>query len=424
MKTRMLSLIAIFIVASTIQGIARQRIQIEAVNNDISYYLDLKAVASIFGDSRDLEDFERRINDYDSRISNLDLNNDGDVDYLRVIETSERNTHLIVLQAVLDKDVYQDVATIVVERDRYRRSTVQIVGDPYIYGNNYIIEPVFYSTPSIISWFWTPYYRSWTSPYYWGYYPRYYSYRRPLEINIYLSHVHGCINFSHHYRYSNNWHSDYAYRMYSNIRRNDYYNRYPDRSYSHRNSNYSNRYEMDRSRNSAYVKSFERNDRSTNSGSNRTSNDNIYNRSNRSANESRNGYGSRNEIPTRGTEPTRSTRTESTQTTREPFSRSGNVYSPRESNTRSGEVRTSENRINNARVYSESRNSNDNVRSSRPVTESRSSESKTVERSSSNQRISTPAPVTRTEPSRSTSTRNEGSRSSTNSTRGESSGRR
>jgi hypothetical protein len=156
MKAKFASLLVVVLLTATAQLSAQRSITVEAINDDISYYLDLKAVATVFGDSRDLEDFERRLNDYDSQISNLDLNSDGEVDYLRVIETSEKNVHLVVIQAVLDRDVYQDVATIVVERDKYRRSYVQVVGDPFLYGYNYIIEPVYYRTPYILSWFWTP----------------------------------------------------------------------------------------------------------------------------------------------------------------------------------------------------------------------------------------------------------------------------
>ncbi len=414
MKTRILSLIAILTIACTIPGMARQRIQIEAVNNDISYSLDLKAIASIFGDSRDLEDFERRINDYDSQISNLDLNNDGDVDYLRVIETSEDNTHLVVIQAILDRDVYQDVATIVVERDRYRRSYVQIIGDPYIYGSNYIIEPVFYRTPSIFSWFRTSSYRRWSSPYYWGYYPRYYSYRHPLEINIYLSHVYRHINHDHYFRYSDNWHSRTAYRMHNSISRNDYSVRYPERSYSKRNTDYTNRYEMDKKRNSDYIRSTDRTGSiSRGAGSNRNTNDDVYNRSSRSTNETRSIYGTRPETNTRTYDSNRSTRTESTQPTREPVTGSRSVYSTRENNPRNAEVRTSENRVSTERNSSVNRNSGESVRPSRPAIETRKVETKSTERSGSNERVSTPAP--RTESSRSSSTRTESSRTKSDS---------
>ena len=64
-------------------------VSVEATSPDISYDLDLRAVADVFADSRNLEEFERRLNDYDEGINNLDLNQDGQVDYLRVIETSK-----------------------------------------------------------------------------------------------------------------------------------------------------------------------------------------------------------------------------------------------------------------------------------------------------------------------------------------------
>lgn len=418
MKTRTFSLIAILTLAYTIPGMARQQIQVEAVNNDISYSLDLKAIASIFGDSRDLKDFEKRINDYDSRISNLDLNSDGDVDYLLVIETSENNTHLVVIQAILDRDVFQDVATIVVERDRYRRSNIQIIGDSYIYGTNYIIEPVFYRTPSILSWFWASNYRRWSSPYYWGYYPRYYSYRHPLEINIYLSHVYGRTNHDHYYRYSESWHSRNAYRMYNSIRRNDYSVRYPERSYNKRNTDYTNRYEMDKKRNSDYIRPSERTGSiSRGAGSSRNTNDDVYNSSTRTSNTSRNTYGTRPENNTRTSESTRNVRNESNQPKRESSTGSRNVYSPRENNTKSGEVRTSENRVSTERNNSVRTNPSENVRSARPAAETKKIEIKSVDRSSSSQRVSTPAKPT--ESNRSSSTR-----SSNDSKRSESGGRR
>jgi len=421
MKTHILSLIAILTIACTIPGMARQRIQIEAVNNNISYSLDLKAIASIFGDSRDLEEFEKRINDYDSQLSNLDLNSDGDVDYLRVIETSEDNTHLVVIQAVLDRDVYQDVATIVVERDRYRRSYVQIIGDPYIYGTNYIIEPVFYRTPRIYSWFWSANYYRWNSPYYWGYYPRYYSYRHPLEINIYLSHVHGYINYKHHYRYSDSWRSDHAYRMLHSISRCDYSNRYPERSYIKRNTDYSNRYEMDKKRNSDYLKFDERSGSiSRGNSSNRNTNDDVYYRSNRSVSNSRtNNYGTSSGNNKRVTESARSIRTQSTQPVRTSNSESRIGYTPRETKPRSAEVRTSEGRTWNERSNSIRTNPNVNVRASRPAIETKS-----FERSSSSQRVSTPASSSRSVSSNSTSTRSTSTRSSNNNNRSASGGRR
>lgn len=211
---------------------AQDRTTVTATSSDISDNLDLKAVASIFGDSRDLEDFERRLNDPKIQISNLDLNNDGYVDYLRVIETTEKNLHLIVVQSVLEKDVFQDVATINVERDGDRVS-VQVVGDVYMYGPNYIYEPVYVVRPVIFGVFWDPYYRPYYSPWYWGYYPTYYSYWSPYPIYRYRRNIYGHINVHNHYNYVNVC-NPRAYRLYDGRRQNGFERQNPGRSFSQR----------------------------------------------------------------------------------------------------------------------------------------------------------------------------------------------
>jgi len=248
MKAKLAGLLVVLLISTT-QCVAQNRISVEAQNTDISENLDLQAVASIFGESKDLQDFEMRLNDYDSQISNLDLNNDGEVDYLRVIESSENNVHVVVIQAVLDRDVFQDVATIVVERNSNRRTYVQIIGDPYMYGDNYIIEPVYVYTPSIFSFFWGRNYYRWNSPYYWGYYPRYYHNRHPYEVNIYLTNVNSRINRNHRYYYTERRRNDYSVRLQQSVSRNDYGRRYPDRTFSSRNQNVRNKQDIQIKRN-------------------------------------------------------------------------------------------------------------------------------------------------------------------------------
>ena len=125
MKTNLLTGIFSFFFA--ISSFAQDKTTVTANSSDISDNLDLRAVATIFGDAADLEDFERRLNDPKAQISNLDLNNDNYVDYLRVIESVEGSAHIIVIQAVLDKDIYQDVASIEVERDNNNNVQVQVV---------------------------------------------------------------------------------------------------------------------------------------------------------------------------------------------------------------------------------------------------------------------------------------------------------
>ena len=48
----------------------------------------------------------------EDRISNLDLNEDNKVDYLRVSEKTINNIKIILIQAEVDSNIYEDVATI------------------------------------------------------------------------------------------------------------------------------------------------------------------------------------------------------------------------------------------------------------------------------------------------------------------------
>ena len=248
MKTKLihLSLLALLTIGSLF---AQEKTTVTAKNSDISDNLDLRAVATVFGDASNLEDFERRLNDPKTQISNLDLNNDNYVDYLRVIETVEGNVHLVVVQAVLEKDVFQDVATIEVERDSNNRVQVQVVGDVYMYGTNYIYEPVYVHTPIIYNTFWVGNYRPYYSSWYWGYYPSYYSYWNPFPIFRYRNHIHVHINFGHSYHYVSHRRCASVYNNYYGRRGNGYERMHPNRSFAHRNSGYSNRHELDSRRN-------------------------------------------------------------------------------------------------------------------------------------------------------------------------------
>ncbi len=202
-------------------------------SENFSQDLDLNAVASLFGNSKDLADFEWRLNDPAQQISNLDLDGNGQVDYLRIIETTQYDIHLIVIQAVIGPDLYQDVATIEVARDRYNETTIQIVGDPYLYGRDYIIEPYYVYTPIIYSYFWgSRYYRPYYSHYRWGYYPRHYRSWKPRPAHYYSRHIRAHIDTRHRYKQTRVRKNHRAQQMHRGIRKNDYARKYPNRSYS------------------------------------------------------------------------------------------------------------------------------------------------------------------------------------------------
>lgn len=247
MKTTIFS--ALFASVISTVAIAQDVTTVNATSSEISDNLDLRAVASIFGDAANLEDFERKLNDPELQISNLDLNNDNRVDYIRVIETVDRNTHLIVLQSVLGQDMFQDVATIEVERDSRNNVQIQVVGDVYMYGPNYIYEPVYVHSPVIFTTFWIGGYHPYHSGWYWGYYPSYYHAWNPYPVFRYRRNVHVHINVHNHYNYVNVRRSDRAVALYNGRRSDAYARQYPNRSFQQRHANVTNRYELDQKRN-------------------------------------------------------------------------------------------------------------------------------------------------------------------------------
>jgi hypothetical protein len=264
MKTKLIFLtIALTVALGNIK--AQNRMEIRTTDSDISDNLDLEAVASIFGDSENLNDFERRLNEAGNEISNLDLNEDGYVDYLRVVEYTDNNTHLITIQAVLGDDIFQDIATIEVERTRGNRYSMIIVGNHYIYGNDYFLRPVYIHRPLIFSLFFGSLYHPWHSPYYWGYYPTYYSNRHPYPIHQYREHIYGHINSHHHYEYLSHYKNHHSNDYYSKYSRNDFGSKHPDYSFENRNHGVKNRIELDQNRRSSQPNrsGYNRTERST-----------------------------------------------------------------------------------------------------------------------------------------------------------------
>lgn len=246
MKTKLLLIALVSLVFGSCG--AQSQTTVYAKNSDISDNLDLRAVASMFGESANLQDFERRLNDPKYQISNLDLNGDDEVDYLRVIESVEDRTHVVIIQAVLDRDVYQDIATIDVERDNYNKVSVQVVGNSYLYGENYIYEPVYSVVPVIYTSFWVTNYRPYYSTWYWNYYPTYYSAWRPYPIYRYRNNINVCINVNNHYNYVNTRRSYRAPAIYETRRSYGYERMRPNYSFAERHANTTNRHELDQRR--------------------------------------------------------------------------------------------------------------------------------------------------------------------------------
>ncbi len=214
-------------------------VTVTSFNSDISFYLDLTAVAAAFAEARSVQEFEQLLNSPRYMINNLDLNHDGWIDYLRVIETYQGYYHALLVQACLAPSVFQDVATVIAER-RANTLTVEVIGNRYLYGPNYIVRPTFVKRPPMWDYYGRPTYSPWVSPYYYDYYPSYYTRPKPIYLShyqayvtTYISHHHYC----HHCDYpSQPFYNGYAQMTQAHVR-NDYERAHPSDSFEQRVTN-------------------------------------------------------------------------------------------------------------------------------------------------------------------------------------------
>ena len=181
--------------------------------------LSLPGVLGLFSAAKDLESFEKALNTADNKVNNLDLDGNGEVDYIRVVDVGKGDVHVIALRVPVSKEESQDVAVIEVEKTGDQSARALIRGDVLLYGDSVLLEPTaevmkqakgaggpdigeaypvyvwvnVWSWPCV-SWMYGPSYVWWDSPWYWGYYPGWYSPWRPWGWNTwwgYRHHYHG-----------------------------------------------------------------------------------------------------------------------------------------------------------------------------------------------------------------------------------------
>src|SRR6188474_1477494 len=103
--------------------------------------LDLYAVLTLFQKSKTIEAFEKSLNDEKTGINNLDLNLDKKVDFIKVTTKKDGDAFTFILQVDVTKTETQDVALILVSKDKKDKVSIQAVGDDDLYGKDYVIEP-------------------------------------------------------------------------------------------------------------------------------------------------------------------------------------------------------------------------------------------------------------------------------------------
>ncbi|HTE26655.1 hypothetical protein [Flavitalea sp.] len=192
--------------------------------------LDLYAVLELFQKSKTIEDFEKSLNDQKTAINNLDLDLDKKVDFIKVVtkENKADSSFSFVLQVAVSKTETQDVAVILIDKNKGKVS-LQIVGDEELYGKDYVIEPktttpavtsnpayvgpepvvvnvpaktiVVVETVPIVQYVYSPVYVPYVPPYHYGFYPPYFAAFTVVAVGIYRHnnyHYHGGYHGGHY----------------------------------------------------------------------------------------------------------------------------------------------------------------------------------------------------------------------------------
>ena len=172
----------------------------------------LEGALAMFKQSNSLEEFEKNLNSENNNVNNLDLDGDGQTDYINVEDIKENDSHVIVMSTYLNDTEKQDIAVIGIEKKGDGNAVLQIEGDEDLFGKNNIIEPreeekgavqqlknessvtvVENSTPVVNVWMWpsvrylyAPGYTVWVSPYRWRAYPRWWRPWRPIETSVFF----------------------------------------------------------------------------------------------------------------------------------------------------------------------------------------------------------------------------------------------
>lgn len=255
-------------------------------------HFSLPGALELFKNAKNLEDYEKLLNEKENNVNNLDLNQDGKIDYIRVIDNVKNGAHAIALQVPVNKTEFQDIAVIEIEKQGAEEVSIQIVGDEDVYGENVIYEPNnekevvpsntkggpsanYYSAHFWFNvWYWpsiqyvyAPSYVVWVSPWYWDYYPRWWSPWSPYSWRYYYHHSH---HYYDHYYHSYNHYGNHAYSAYHPHRRTSdlVVNRHRTDLTHYRNNRSNNRRDN--------ISTSPRNDRNNNINNGRSSNNTNY----------------------------------------------------------------------------------------------------------------------------------------------------
>lgn len=217
--SRSLCLLFFFILGIS-SAAAQQDDRPENTGDDFS----LEGALELFKNSNSLEEFEKALNTESNQVNNLDLDGDGQTDYINVEDIKQNDAHVIVMSTYLYETDKQDIAIIAIEKTADGKAELQIEGDEDLFAKNTIVEPTTEEKGAVQNlkaesnvavvdnggstvnvWLWpsvrylyNPGYVVWVSPYRWRKYPAWWRPWHPVAHAVFVTRV---VRYHPHYRF-------------------------------------------------------------------------------------------------------------------------------------------------------------------------------------------------------------------------------
>jgi hypothetical protein len=149
--------------------------------------LNLQALGELVKNSDSAEDIENKLNS-DGSINNLDLNDDGQVDYVNVREYEDGTNRGFSFTVDLPNNEKQEIATIDLSKVQ-NDAQMDIKGNEQLYGNNGYHQSRYSLSDVMIMSYLFSNHRPYYSPYHYGHYPRNYHTYQSVPRSSYSSRI-------------------------------------------------------------------------------------------------------------------------------------------------------------------------------------------------------------------------------------------
>ncbi len=144
--------------------------QAEVILKEYAKGLDLDAVTVLAKKSKDAADFERLLNSQAEAVNNIDLNDDGKVDYIEVTEYGSGDRRGFSLTTEISPGKTQEIATIDFQKEG-DKTVMQTTGNSSLYGPGNYRHSSFSMTDALLMGWLFSNRSSYSSPYGYGNYP-------------------------------------------------------------------------------------------------------------------------------------------------------------------------------------------------------------------------------------------------------------